>query len=123
MAEEQKKRAEQVVWDGETFDLLTEDDLLLAETRTIERKLKVNIDKLGEPGYGSSAMQALLWVSIKRRRPTIRFEDLDEVPLTAFRFLAPADPDVEGEAEGEAVDPSRPAGQDAATGAAPTTAG
>lgn len=123
MTDEKPQVPDEFEYDGERFPMLTEDDLMLAESRAIEKAIGANLDQLGEPGYGSTAMQALLWVSIKRRRPTLKFRDLDEVPLAAFRFFARDAADAEEEVDGEAVDPSRPVGQDATPERAAPAAG
>lgn len=92
-------------FEGEWFDMLTEDDLLFAEVRAIEKATKRNMDQLGEEGEATTALQALTWVTIKRRRPTFRFTDLDQLPVKAFGYRAPE------AAEDEPVDPTPAAGQ------------
>lgn len=96
---------ESFTYDGETFVMVGEDDLLFAEVRAIEKATRRNMDQLAEDGEATTALQALTWVSIKRRRPTFRFADLDTVPMAAIKYAAPAAP------EGEPVDPTQAAAQ------------
>lgn len=70
-------------FDGDHFDLLDDSNLTFAEGRAVE---KVTGRPLSEQGEGMDSMQALLWVSIKRRRPEVKFSDFDDIPVAAFEW-------------------------------------
>lgn len=84
-------------FEGEHFDLLDDASLTFAEGRAVE---KVTGRPLSDQGEALDSMQALLWVSIKRRRPETKFSDLDDAPITAFAW------DQEPEEESEGADPT-----------------
>lgn len=70
---------------GEEFPLLTEEDLTFAEGAAVCRAAGIKASELGEASFES--LQALVWVSIKRRRPEMKFSDLNDVPMSAIEFL------------------------------------
>ena len=70
-------------YDGEHFDLLDDKSLTFAEGRAVE---KVTGRSLSQQGEEIDSMQALLWVSIKRRRPEMKFSELDDAPISAFEW-------------------------------------
>lgn len=85
-------------FDGEHFDLLSDSNLTFAEGRAVE---KVTGRPLSEQGDSLDSMQALLWVSIKRRRPETKFSDLDDAPVAAFAW---DEVDEEGSADADPTD-------------------
>jgi hypothetical protein len=92
-------------FDGEHFDLLDDTSLTFAEGRAVE---KVTGRPLSDQGESLDSMQALLWVSIKRRRPETKFSDLDDAPVAAFAW------DEVDEASEDAADEADPTGADEA---------
>lgn len=91
---------------GETYEF-SERTLTFAEARAIERVTGLPFDKLEAEG-GLSMMQAMVWVAMKRTDPTLRYSDLDDMPLGEFEQLDDDEPPAGGP-EGEA-DPTIPAG-------------
>lgn len=80
--------------EGEEFDLLTTDDLLFAEARAIQKATGVTLGALMESEGDVSTMQALMWVSMKRSRPTMTFFDLDQVPMASVEWIDDEEPEV-----------------------------
>lgn len=96
--------AKQFTFGGETFDLLTIADLTFAEGRAIQ---KATGAKVGEfSGDDAGVVQGLLWVSMKRRKPELRFADLDDVPMSAIGEPDEEDEDEPDPTEGEENSPT-----------------
>lgn len=94
-------------YDGDHFDLLDDKSLTFAEGRAVE---KVTGRPLSEQGEALDSMQALLWVSIKRRRPELKFSDLDDAPVSAFAWDEEPAEEVDGADPTDADEaPSTPA--------------
>ena len=71
---------------GEVFELLSAEDLLFAEARAIQKVTGVSLGALLESDGDVDALQGLLWVSMKRTRPDMKFSDLDEVPIGSIDY-------------------------------------
>lgn len=93
---------------GETFDLLTEHDLTFAEGAAACKAAKCKARDLDGDSFES--LQALIWVTMKRRNPTLVFADLNDVPLGAFEFIEDDDPppSPSGLSEVPEMDPTEP---------------
>lgn len=65
---------------------LDEEKLTFAEARAVERACGMTFDKLRDQG-GVTAMQAMVWVAMKREQPTLRFTDLDDMEFGEFEQL------------------------------------
>lgn len=80
-------------FDGEEFPLLTEDDLTFAEGAAACRAAGVKASDLGDERF--EVLQALVWISVKRRRPEFMFSALNDVPVSAIAFIAEDEEDAE----------------------------
>lgn len=71
---------------GEQFDLIDEEDLLFAEARAMQKHTGKNLGVLvqGIEEGDMDALQAFMWVSMKRVKPELKFTDLDDLPLAEF---------------------------------------
>ena len=65
--------------------------MTFAEGRAIEKVTGRTFGEIGELAKtGSlSAIQALVWVAMKRTEPTLKFSDLDDRAISAFTFDDP----------------------------------
>lgn len=87
---------------GEEFALVDVDSLTFAEGRAIQKATGAPMGKLMEAASDGDTdlTQALIWVTMKRRRPEMKFSDLDDVPMVDIEWLdedvEPSDP-TEGE--------------------------
>ena len=80
---------------GETFDLV-DSKLTFAEARAIEKYTGHTFQELtaNEAIRGSAAStQALIWVSMKRRRPEMKFSDLDDVAIDEIEWSTDEEPE------------------------------
>lgn len=79
--------------------------MTFAEARAVERVSGMSIAEVA--GGGSlTAVQALLWVTLKRSEPELRFADLDDRPIGDFTFDVTRDAEPDQDAE---PDPTGPA--------------
>lgn len=91
---------------GEEFTLLTTDDLLFAEARAIQKATGATLGALIESEGDSDTIQALVWVSMKRVRPEMKFSDLDEIPVSSVEFFddpEAGDPESPDPTEGQTI--------------------
>lgn len=81
--------------DGEVFDF-DENRLTFAEARALEHRTGVPFSKVGESAQdgGIDALQALIWIAMKRQQPTLMFSDLDDLAISDIEFVTE-----EGEAD------------------------
>lgn len=80
---------------GEAFELLDVDSLTFAEGRAIQKATGVPMGRLmeGAADGDTDLTQALIWVTMKRRRPEMKFADLDDVPMVDIEWVeVEADP-------------------------------
>lgn len=92
-------------YDGETYELI-EERLTFAEARAFEKRTGIPFQKMSEHRDSMECLQALLWISAKRRNPTLTFADLDDWEIDSIDF----------EDDGEADPTSAPSGEsDSAT--------
>jgi hypothetical protein len=83
--------------EGSTYEFLSDDDLTFGEMCVIERTTGIRFND--EDGRGSAEfIKAMVWVSMKRKDPTLTYGDVDDVPVKVLLSLA----DDEAEAEPEA---------------------
>lgn len=78
------------VIDGETYQMVGVDKLTFAEGDAIERVTGSTLDEIG--GEGSTptrVVQALLWVSMKRRKPELKFSDLADLVIGDIEWIEP----------------------------------
>lgn len=90
------------------YSMLDESKLTFAEARAVEKVSGRSFSELADPAVSGSmgVMQALLWVSMKRAEPTLKFADLDDMPIADFEW----DDDEEAGDPGESPDPTDPDG-------------
>lgn len=88
---------------GEEFALLDVDGLTFAEGRAIQKATGVALGKLmqGAADGDTDLTQALLWVTMKRRRPEMKFSDLDDVPMQDIEWVDGEGGDESDPTEGE----------------------
>lgn len=88
--------------DGESYEL-DGARLTFGEGRAVEKVTGLPIKAVGAAAVEGSllATQAFVWVAMKRRQPTLKFSDLDDVVLSDVQFQADEDDDG---ADDEAVD-------------------
>jgi hypothetical protein len=83
-----------VTVDGVTNTLDTE-RLTLGEARAFERCAGTTLFEMeSQKTMSMTVVQALLWVTLKRKEPTLKFVDLDDRPISDFVFQPP-EPDEE----------------------------
>jgi hypothetical protein len=65
-----------------------EGNMTFAEGRAIEKVVGVPFGKVGELARDASllAIQAMVWVAMKRKQPDLRFADLDDREFGDFDF-------------------------------------
>lgn len=78
-------------YNGELFEY-DEDSLTFAEAKAFEKKAGATIPDLqvGRAPRSSQVIQAMTWSAMKRREPTLKYEDLEEIPYNRFEFLPEA---------------------------------
>lgn len=95
--------------DGVDYEY-NEDHISFAEAKAVEKKGGMTLAEIGDTKYlPTQVMQAMIWVGMKRQRPTLLYDDLEEMDIGEVRFKSDApDPADEGEeaAAGEAPDPT-----------------
>lgn len=77
----------QFTLDGTTYDLV--ESPTFAEARAIEKRTGHTFEAISKnKGLRTSAdvVQALLWVSMKRKEPTLTFTDLDDIEIGAIEW-------------------------------------
>ena len=74
--------------------------MTFAEGRAIEKATGRTFGEIGELAKSGSlsAIQALVWVAMKRTEPTLKFSDLDDRAISAFDF-DDAEPDEDAGAD------------------------
>lgn len=75
----------------ESFDLVTADDITFAEARAFEKAAGfpfADVVAGGEPARTTAAFQAMVWISMKRVRPEMKFTDLDDLRWDSVDFVA-----------------------------------
>lgn len=93
------KRIMTVSVDGKSYEADL-NRLTFAEARAIEKKAEASMADIMQT-KSMAAVQALVWVVVKRGEPTLKFEDLDarevsEFDLDMVEDDEPADPTVAG---------------------------
>lgn len=86
---------------GEPYELDVE-RLTFAEARAFESHSGISfIESMENPQMRASidALQALVWIAVKRKEPTTKFSDLDDVEISS---IVTEDEDEEAGDEGEA---------------------
>lgn len=73
------------IFDGETFDLIRK-RFTFGEAAALEKVTGLSMGQLGEaeenPEYQTARLlQGYIWVSIKRKRPTFLFDELEDVGI------------------------------------------
>jgi hypothetical protein len=89
---------------GETYEMVT--NHTFGEARAIEKVTGLTMAQIAQAQsrpelQTTDVTQALVWVSMKRKEPTMKFGDLDDVDITSIEWLPE-----EGESEGDAPDPT-----------------
>jgi hypothetical protein len=90
-------------YQGTQHHLVEQDKLTFAEARAVERVTGHSFGQISsDEDVASSATvtQALLWVSMKRAEPELKFSDLDDMAIGDFEWDEP-EPE-----QGEAPDPT-----------------
>lgn len=70
---------------GETYTLLSEDDLTFAEGAAACKAAGVKPRELDDESF--EVLQALIWVTMKRGKPELKFADLNDAKIGDFEFL------------------------------------
>lgn len=92
------------VVEGETYQMVGVDKLTFAEGDAIERVTGLTLDEVGGDGSTPTrVVQALVWVSMKRRKPELKFSDLADLVIGDIEW-----PEPEAEDDDES-DPTQPA--------------
>lgn len=88
----------------ETFEMVSKPTF--GEARAIEKVTGIPFAKMQADPTAQTidATQAFLWVSMKRKVPTLTFSDLDDVAIDGIEWMPDADEEQPG--EGEAPDPT-----------------
>jgi hypothetical protein len=90
---------------GEEFHLLDQDELTFAEARAIQKATGVPVGKFD--GDDGAVVQGFLWVSMKRRKPEMKFADLDDVPMSQIEWAEDEESDEDADpTEGEENSPA-----------------
>lgn len=84
---------------GETFDLLDITAMTFVEASAACKAAKITMKDLGDPLSTPDAFQASVWVSMKRRKPELKYADLNDVPIGEI---------FDGLEEVEEPDPTKP---------------
>lgn len=87
--------------EDEEYVFLSDDDLTFGEACVIERTTGIRFTD--EDGRGSAEfIKAMVWVSMKRKDPTLTFSDVDDVPMRVLMSLSDDDEAAESEAPKDA---------------------
>lgn len=98
---------------GETYSLLTDDDLTWVEAGAIEKVSGVSmLDPDRKPTLAFT--QAFFWVSMKRKQPDLKFSDLGDLPISAFMIENDEDGNAPSNADADPLEPA-PDDSEAAT--------
>ena len=91
--------------DDEVYDLLDDSKLLFAEADAVERATGFAMAEWGRDDIKGRAsfVQAMLWVSMKRRNPPLTLAEVGNIPLASVEWIADEEPasDPTDLAEGE----------------------
>ena len=99
--------------DGTKYEL-DQKSITFAEGRAIEKVTGRTMGEIQRAGGDDvSTTQAMLWVAMKRQQPTMRFSDLDELPMGSIEMLPDED---EEPAEAGEADPTAAAEDEPAAG-------
>jgi hypothetical protein len=81
-----------------------DEKVTFAEARAIEKVTGRTMAEVSRAGAEDvTTMQAMIWVAMKREDATLRFSDLDDMPIGDIEWV-PDEP-VESDGEGEQSDP------------------
>lgn len=75
------------VANGTTYEM-DEATITFAEGRAVEKVTGLPFTEVGASAANGSmlAMQALVWVAVKRSQPTTKFEDIDDWAIGSIEF-------------------------------------
>lgn len=96
----------------ETFEMLDPNRITFAEADAVERLTGHTFSEIQTDehlGRSVRVVQAMLMISIKRRRPTFTMKDLDDVEVGGIEWI---EDETDQEAD-ESADPTLPLGEDA----------
>ncbi len=102
---------ERFEYDGETFDLIRK-KFTFGEAAALEGVTGLTIGQILEGGPETETvalMQGYIWISIKRKRPTFTFADLDDVGIDDDIVWLEAEAPQGDDEAGEPVGPTSPA--------------
>ena len=91
--------------DGEHFTMLEPDRMTFAEARAVEKVTGLSFTQIGGDDVSITTTQALLWVSMKRARPELKFADLDDVAPGSIEWDE-AEPEADPTGADEAPSPA-----------------
>lgn len=77
-------------FDGETYEMVQE-NITFAEGRAFEKVTGHSFMKMmSDPELQMSmvALQAITWISMKRKNPTLLFDDLNDLDVSAIEYEA-----------------------------------
>ena len=98
--------------DDDTVYTLVSQKFTFAEGRAFEKVTGVPFEDLME-GKASSrsmvAMQAMYWISMKRKNPTLTFVEIDDLAIDDIEFIPENDDEQALADSGDAVGPTSPA--------------
>ena len=87
--------------DGKDYEF-DDASMTFAEGRAIEKVTGVPFGEVGTLAKKGSmtAIQAMVWVAMKRAEPTLKFSDLDDRPISSVEFAVADESDDEGDEAG-----------------------
>jgi hypothetical protein len=92
-------------FEGETFDLVAQNDLTWAEAGDVEKALGVSLVELEDADTGTRLRRSVrflsvfLWASVRRARPETTYEQVANTPQSALQWLPEESPDPTGRSE------------------------
>ena len=98
----------QFIVDGQTYQMV-ESKFTFAEGKAIERQTGHTFQRIfrdEELRESLEVLQALLWVSMKRVNPELKFSDLENVAIDEIDWVADEEPVADPQEPSEAGEPS-----------------
>jgi hypothetical protein len=102
--------------DDEVYDFVTS-KFTFGEAKALEKVTGLTMGAISEASAESQSvvvLQAMFWISMKRKRPTLAFVELEDVPIDDIEFIAEDDDEQASldDHDGATVGPTSPAPED-----------
>lgn len=97
--------------DDEVYDLVTT-KLTFGEAKAVEKVTGFTMSQIGALGENEQTtdiLQAMFWISMKRKNPTLAYAELDDLPIEELEYLPEDDEERAAFDAGDPLGPTSPA--------------